>query len=67
MVEPFSRVQVGENEWSFTAHETTVPIHHGEVGADVRSQIDFIDDEQSGPCDGRTAFFEEFYLPQPRQ
>ena len=46
LVQAFTGHEIREDEWPVTAHAATVPIHHTEIRADVRSEINLIDDEQ---------------------
>src|SRR5262249_489673 len=45
-----------EDERSRLTHPQRVRFHHGEIGADERRQVDFVDHEQIGPRDSWSAF-----------
>ena len=48
-------VQVGEDEGPVAAHPTRVAFHHIERRADVRREVDLVDDQQIGPRDAGPA------------
>src|SRR5215469_13943679 len=47
--------KVGENKRSASSHARGVPLHHAEVRADVRGEVDLVDDEQIGSHDAGPA------------
>src|SRR5438552_16645366 len=50
-----SIAKVGEDEGSIAPHPLGVPLHHGEIGADVGREVDLVDDEQIGAGDAGPA------------
>lgn len=44
-IKAFAGQKVGEQEGQVAAHAAAVALHHGKVGAHVRSKINLIDDE----------------------
>jgi ABC-type phosphonate transport system ATPase subunit len=53
---PDAAAQVGHHERVLAAHAAGVGRHHGEVGADQRSQLSFVDHEQVRADDAGATF-----------
>jgi hypothetical protein len=56
LVHTMSRFQVRKDERLCTSHQPRIAIHDGQIGADERGQVRFVDHQQIGACDPRTAF-----------
>src|SRR5215469_17703316 len=52
----FAQLEVGEDEGAGAAHAARIAVHDLEAGADLRSEIDFVDDEKIGAGDPGAAF-----------
>src|SRR5205085_677783 len=53
---PVASLQVGEDKRAVAAHALGVSVHDFEAGADQRREIGFVDDEEVGAGDARSAF-----------
>ncbi len=56
-------LEVGKDEWTFAAHTPRVMFHHLQRSSHVRCQVNFVDDQQVGAGDARTAFARDFVAP----
>src|SRR5215468_7056877 len=54
-IQPFAGHEVREDERPVTAHSAAIPIHDAKIGFDIRSKINFIDDEEVRACDAWSA------------
>src|SRR5260370_11842227 len=63
-VQPGTILEVGKDEWPFAAHAPRVTLHHLQRSFHVRCQVNFVDDQQVGAGDARTAFARDFVAPR---
>src|SRR5258707_13608643 len=57
-------LEVGKDERTFAAHALRVMFHHLQRSSHVRCQVNFVDDQQIGASDARTAFARDFVAPR---
>src|SRR5262249_50055990 len=50
-----ARLEAGEEERPLAAHRPGVALHHGKAGADVRREVDLVDDQEIRARDARSA------------
>ena len=55
-VEAVAAAHVGEDVGALAAHALRVRLHHLEIGADIRREVDLVDDEKVGAGDAGAAF-----------
>src|ERR1700691_4468231 len=60
LIEPFARFEMGEEEGQVATLLSRIAIHDFERGADVRCEVDFIDDQQAAALDAGSAFAGNF-------
>src|SRR6266850_8216405 len=56
LVEPLSCLEIRKEIGQVAPHSLAVPIHHGQIGSDVRREIDLVDHQEIGSGDSRTTF-----------
>src|SRR5271166_3558795 len=61
LIHPFAGLHVRHHERSALAHRRRVARHHFERGADVRGEVDLVDDEQVRAGDAGAAFARDFF------
>ena len=59
-IQPLPSQQIGEDERPVAAHLAGVAVHHVEVGADMRGEVDLVDEQQVGARDAGAAFAGDF-------
>ena len=47
LVEPLSCLEIRKEIGQVAPHSLAVPIHHGQIGSDMRREIDLVDDKKS--------------------
>ena len=60
-------LQIGEDEGPLAAHLARVAVHHLEVGADQRREIDLVDDQQVGAGDAGPALARDLVAGRRRR
>ena len=59
-IQPLPRQQIGEDERPVATHLAGVAVHHVEVGADVRGEVDLVDEQQVRAGNDGAAFAGDF-------
>src|SRR6267378_3575925 len=54
-------LEISHYKWAFSSHLLRVCRHHLERSANMRSQVDLVDDEQVGPSDPWSSFSRDFF------
>src|SRR5256885_13694840 len=56
LVEPLSYLEIRKEIGQVAPHSLAVPIHHGQIGSDMRREIDLVDHQEIGPGNSGTTF-----------